>query len=451
MRFQDLAKLCVGVWGAGKEGCSIIRYLQKIYPGKTLLLIDDQMPEKALLDELTLNGDLLFTPAHALNQQKIAVDVLIKSPGISRYRPEIEQARLQGIFLTTATNLWLAEVSSHSRVIAVTGTKGKSTTASLLALLLKQAGLDVALGGNIGIPLTDLLQQDHTYEIYVAELSSYQLSDLDIWPDVGVLLNLYPEHIDWHGTTDRYYQDKLNLFAKPGNCISVINYQDPIIQQNTDKFSNIIYFNAPQAIHVANNQIIDGTRLVLSGETLKLRGQHNLLNICAALTVAKYLGVDIHRVAGALAEFNGLAHRLEIIGEHQGLTFVDDSISTTPESTIAALEAFSGNTITLLLGGKDRQQDFTQLAKQLSQQQIYAIITMHENGARIADNINKELKKLDFSPIIFQEKDLHAAIEKAKAITPQGGLVLLSPASPSYDAYKNFQERGMLFRQLSCY
>jgi UDP-N-acetylmuramoylalanine--D-glutamate ligase len=195
---------------------------------------------------------------------------------------------------------------------------------------------------------------------------------------------------------------------------------------------------------------MDGTRLVLSGNALKLRGQHNLLNICAALTVAKYLGVDIHRVADALAEFTGLPHRLEVIGEHKGLTFVDDSISTTPESTIAALEAFTGNTITLLLGGKDRQQDFTQLANQLSQQQIYAIITMHENGDRIADDINNALKKLDYSPIIIQEKDLHAAIEKAKNITPQGGLVLLSPASPSYDAYKNFQERGLLFRQLSC-
>ena len=449
MRFQDLAKLRIGVWGAGKEGCSIIRYLQKIFPGKSLLLIDDQIPEKALLDELALHGDILFTPAQALNQQQIAVDVLIKSPGVSRYRPEIEQARLQGIYLTTATNLWLGEVSTQSKVIAITGTKGKSTTASLLVFILKQAGLDVALGGNIGIPLTDLLQQEHAYEYYVAELSSYQLSDLDIWPEIGVLLNLYPEHIDWHGTTDRYYQDKLNLFSKPGNCISVINHQDPIIQQNADKFSNIIYFNAPQALHIVDNKIMDGTHLVLSGNALKLRGQHNLLNICAALTVAKYLGVDIYSVAGTLAEFTGLPHRLEVIGEHKGLTFIDDSISTTPESTIAALEAFSGNTITLLLGGKDRQQDFTQLANQLSQQQIYAIITMHENGDRIAEDIHNELKKMDYSPIIIQEKDLHAAIQKAKTITPPGGLVLLSPASPSYDAYKNFQERGMLFRQLS--
>ena len=423
--------------------------MQKIFPGKAILLIDDQIPATEVLDELAAQGELQFTPAQALSQQRLPIDVLIKSPGVSRYRAEIEQAKLQGIYLTTATNLWLGEVSKHSRVIAVTGTKGKSTTASILAFLLKQAGLDVALGGNIGIPLTDLLQQEHKYAIYVAELSSYQLSDLDVWPEIGVLLNLYPEHIDWHGTTERYYRDKLNLFAKPGNCVSVINYQDPVIQQHTDKFTNIIYFNTPQTIHVVNNQIKDGTDLVLSADTLKLRGQHNLHNICAALTVAKHLGVDIHSIASTLAEFNGLAHRLEVIGEHKGLTFVDDSISTTPESTIAALEAFSGNKITLLLGGKDRQQDFTQLAKQLSEQQIYAIITMHENGDRIAADIQKALKELDYVPIIIQAENLPAAIEKAKAITPQGGLVLLSPASPSYDAYKNFQERGLLFRELS--
>jgi UDP-N-acetylmuramoylalanine--D-glutamate ligase len=450
MRFQDLAKLRVGVWGAGKEGCSIIRYLQKLFPGNPILLIDDLIPESSLLNELALHGQIIFTPANTLIHARIDVDVLIKSPGISRYRPEIAQAKLQGIYLTTATNLWLGEISSQSRVIAVTGTKGKSTTASILAFLLKQACLDVALGGNIGIPLTDLLQQEHRHAIYVAELSSYQLSDLDVWPEIGVLLNLYPEHIDWHGTTDRYYQDKLNLFSKPGNCISVINYRDPIIQQNADNFPNIVYFNSPLNIHVTENNIMDGGKLVLSGNALKLKGQHNLVNICAALTVAKYLGIDISDVAGKLTEFNGLAHRLEIIGRHNGLTFVDDSISTTPESTMAALEAFTGNTITLLLGGKDRQQDFTMLARQLSQQQIFAIITMHENGDRIAVDISNELKELDYTPIIIQEKDLNAALEKAKSITPQGGIVLLSPAAPSYDAYKNFQERGMLFRQLSC-
>ena len=256
---------------------------------------------------------------------------------------------------------------------------------------------------------------------------------------------------DLAAAIEQYYQDKLNLFAKPGNCIAVINCQDPIIQQNTDRFSNIIYFNAPQAIHVVDHNIMDGTTLVLSGNALKLRGRHNLLNLCAALTVAKYLGVDIYSIAGALSEFTGLPHRLEVLGQHRGLTFVDDSISTTPESTMAALEAFSGNTITLLLGGKDRRQDFTQLAKQLARQQIHAVITMHENGDRIAEDIKNELKKLDYALVIFQEKDLHAALEKAKTITPQGGVVLLSPASPSYDAYKNFQERGMLFRQLCCH
>jgi UDP-N-acetylmuramoylalanine--D-glutamate ligase len=449
MRFQELDKLRVGVWGAGKEGRSIIQYLQKIFPEKSIVLIDDQQPENSLMDELSLNGQVVFKPVSDLNNGQMPIDLIIKSPGVSRYRPEIENAKLQGIQWTTATNLWLGEVSSQSRVIAVTGTKGKSTTASILAFLLKKAGVDVALGGNIGIPLTDLLQQNHPFEIYVAELSSYQLSDLDVWPEIGVMLNLYPEHIDWHGTTDKYYQDKLNLFSKKGGCVPVLNYKDSIIHQYTKNFSNIIYFNAPWNIHVVNNNIMDGAQLVLSGTDLKLKGQHNLLNICAALTVAKYIGIDLYGVVGKLSEFNGLAHRLEIIGQHNGLTFVDDSISTTPESTIAALETFAGNDITLLLGGKDRGQEYKALAKYICQKQVYAIVTMHENGDRIANDICYEMEQSDYLPIIIQEKNLNGALIKAKSITPQGGIVLLSPAAPSYDAYKNFQERGLLFRKLS--
>lgn len=450
MRFQELDKLRVGVWGAGKEGRSIIHYLQKIFPGKSIVLIDDQQPESSLMDELSLRAHVVFLPASELNNGQIPLDLIIKSPGVSRYRPEIENAKLNGIYVTTATNLWLGEVNKQCRVIAVTGTKGKSTTASILAFLLKKAGLNVGLGGNIGIPLTDLLQQNHQYEVYVAELSSYQLSDLDVWPEIGVMLNLYPEHTDWHGTTDRYYQDKLNLFANKGGCIPVLNYKDDIIGKYTSHLHNIIYFNAPWNIHIENNLIMDGSQLVLSGDDLQLKGKHNLLNICAALTVAKTIGIDTQSIAGELAGFSGLPHRLEIIGQDNGLIFVDDSISTTPESTIAALETFAGHSITLLLGGKDRKQEYKTLARHLCQQPVHAIVTMHENGDRIADDIACEMQQLNcLLPVIIREKNLNDAVKKAKSITPDGGIVLLSPAAPSYDAYKNFQERGVLFRKLS--
>jgi UDP-N-acetylmuramoylalanine--D-glutamate ligase len=294
-----------------------------------------------------------------------------------------------------------------------------------------------------------LLVHDQHFDLVVAELSSYQLSDLDVWPELGIMLNLYPEHIDWHGTTANYYQDKLKLFAKPGQCIPVVNFADTTVRAAIGAADPVMYFNAPSAIHVHDNDIMDGKQTLLSGADLKLRGQHNLTNICAALTVARYLGVAIAEVAPSLAEFNGLAHRLELIGNYNGITYVDDSISTTPESTMAALAAYPGQTITLLLGGKDRQQDFKALARYLSQQRVFAIVTMHENGGRIAKDVADELKHLDYAPIIISEKDLGGALEQAQAITPQGGIILLSPASPSYDAYKNFQERGLLFRRLS--
>lgn len=449
MRFQELAKLRVGVWGAGKEGCSIIRYLQRIFPGKAITVINDQQPASSVMDELLLHGHVEYQPASELNTGKIPVDIIIKSPGVSRYRSEIEKAKAHGIRLTTATNLWLGEVCGKSRVIVVTGTKGKSTTSSILAFLLRKAGLDVASGGNIGVPLTDLLQQEHAFAVYVAELSSYQLSDLDVWPEMGVMINLYPEHIDWHGTTQRYYQDKLNLFSPEGNCIPVLNYQDATIREHTSHLHNAVYFNAPWNIHVENNHVMDGTQFILSGNDLKLKGKHNLLNICAALTVVKQMGIDIYGIAGELSGFCGLPHRLEVIGRRDGLTFVDDSISTTPESTIAALEAFAEFPITLLLGGKDRRQDYATLAKHLYKQQINAIITMHENGGRIADDIAGQLVQMRNPPVIIREKNLEGALAKAEAITPQGGIVLLSPAAPSYDAYRDFQERGLLFKRLA--
>lgn len=449
MRFQELAKLRVGVWGAGKEGCSIIHYLQQRFPDKPLVLIDDQQPPPSLLAELSQHGGLDFMLASELNHATMTLDVIIKSPGVSRYRPEIARARQLGIYLTTATNLWLAEVANRTRVIAVTGTKGKSTTASVLAFILEKAGLNVALAGNIGIPLTDLLVHDQHFDWVVAELSSYQLSDLDVWPELGIMLNLYPEHIDWHGSTANYYQDKLRLFAPEGHCLPVVNFADATVRAAIGAADPVMYFNAPSAIHVHDNDIMDGELPLLSGADLKLRGQHNLINICAALTVARYLGVAIADVAPRLAEFNGLAHRLELIGTYNGITYVDDSISTTPESTMAALAAYPGQTITLLLGGKDRQQDFTAFARYVSEHRLFAIITMHENGNRIAQEISAELQHQAYAPIIKAEKDLPAALAQAKAITPPGGIILLSPASPSYDAYKNFQERGEVFRRLA--
>ncbi len=449
MRFQELENLRVGVWGAGKEGRSIIQYLQKTFPEQAIVLIDDQQPDNSLLAELATQGKVEFIQSNQLNSVNIPLDVIIKSPGVSRYRAEIENAKSQGIYITTATNLWLAEVCNHSRVIAVTGTKGKSTTASVLAFLLQKAGVDVALGGNIGIPLTDLLQQNHQFEIYVAELSSYQLSDLDVWPQLGIMLNLYPEHIDWHETTEKYYRDKFNLFSAKGDCLPIINAQDATIAEYGKDLARRVYFNSANTLHVENNQIMDGDKFILSGADLKLKGQHNLLNICAALTVVKQLGLEINNIAAELADFSGLAHRLEIIGECNDLTFVDDSISTTPESAIAALETFAQYPITLLLGGKDRQQDYQALAKHLARQRVFAVITMHENGDRVAADIAEALKDSDYLPLIIQEKDLINALNQAKAITPKGGVVLLSPAAPSYDAYKNFQERGLLFRELS--
>ncbi len=385
MLWQDLAHKKIGVWGMGREGKAVWTALQKHVPTACLMEIGEENANQILEQ-----------------------DVIVKSPGVSLYRAEIQQAKEKGIVITSGTNLFMANKLAKTKVIAITGTKGKSTTSSLLAHTLKAYGVDVRLGGNIGVPLIEFVDEAPDY--VVAELSSYQCADFSGAPDISVLLNLYPEHLQWHGSHERYYNDKRHMWAQ--GCwqllpeTNVFHLKDGFFYQVEEKLFPIA--------------------------SLNLKGIHNAENACIVLAVLDKLGLPIARAESAFQTFQGLAHRLQIVGEKEGLTFVDDSISTTPETAICAMEAFRGRPITLLVGGFDRGQDYTELNAYMKENQILAI-AMPITGARIDTSHRAET--------------VEQAVALAKQLTPKGGVVLLSPAAPSYHQYTNFEARGDDFQK----
>lgn len=447
MNLQNLRGKKIAIWGMGKEGYSSIKYLRKNLPHQHITLIDDQQPPDHVLESFLYFQPVGFEIQGTNVQLLSSFDVIIKSPGISIYRPEIKAAQLNGVIFTSATNLWFNAIG-NARVIAVTGTNGKTTTASILSYLLTESGLSVALGGNTGTPLLDLLEIQYQYDIWVIELSSYQTCDLDTWPEIGILLNLYPEHIQWHGSLDCYYKDKLNLFSNK-HCKPIINFIDPISKKYTSNWKNSTYFNITNKFHFKNDIVYEADRPIISLANLKLVGRHNLSNICAALTALDMLDINVTNIIPSLRAFKGLPHRLQVLGEKDNITYIDDSISTTPESAMAAIESFQGCPITILLGGQNRQQQFKSLIKLICDIPVHSVITMYETGSRIAELMKSIKPNSNYQPILIESDNLERAMIAAKKITAHGGIILLSPAAPSYDAFSNYQERGTSFKQLA--
>jgi UDP-N-acetylmuramoylalanine--D-glutamate ligase len=398
-------------------------------PGTPLVLVDEGPPPPGLAVE--------SDPAALLG-----CDVVVRSPGISRYRPEVARLAAAGVELTTGTNLWFAE-HPDALTIAVTGTKGKSTTSALIAHLAASRGLRVRLAGNIGLPLVDLLAHDDEVDLWVLELSSFQTSDLEASPSVGVLLNLYREHTDWHGTQQRYWADKLALFAHRPQMHSVLNGADAAVRARAALFPHPIWFRDPGGFDVAPSGITLAGRPYADRERIALVGDHNLDNVCAALAALAAAGIEGDDLIASLGDFTPLAHRLEPLGERGGILFVNDSIATIPEATVAAARAIAPRPTVLLVGGRDRRQDYASLVAHLAGgSAVVAVVGMPANGPAIVEAIAG-------APVeTASAGDLADAVARALALVPPGGAVLLSPGAPTGDEFGDFQVRGDAFREI---
>jgi len=335
--------------------------------------------------------------------------------------------------------LWLAEHGPRG-VLGVTGTKGKSTTAALAAHLARAAGVDTALAGNIGRPAIELLGEEA--ELVVLELSSYQTADLTQGPQIALLTNLYREHLDWHGSEAAYHADKLRLTTLPGVERVVVNGRDERLMAIAGP--PLVAYGVEAGWDAVDAGITHAGELVVAASELPLRGEHNALNVAGALCGLEQAGVSVARPGAALADFSGLEHRLQVVAEGP-LTWVDDSISTTPESALAALATFAAREVVLIAGGQDRSQDYTPLARAASEAGV-RLVTIPTTGPAIARAARAAGVAED---LIDECPDLAAAVAIARERASDGAVVLLSPAGPSFDHFRDYVERGELFARLA--
>ena len=441
----------VALWGWGREGRAAYREVRAKLPRLALTLFcnaDEAADAKALGDSL------LSVETDTTAERLAAFDLVVKSPGISPYRPEAVAAQAQGTRFIGGTALWFGEHANADgivdNVVCVTGTKGKSTTTSLLAHLLRAGRHATALVGNIGMPLLEVLDPQPAPEYWAIELSSYQTGDVaasGARPEIAVVLNLFPEHLDWHGSHERYVADKLRLLTEARPRIAVLNGNDPILSALDLPESEVHWFGRADGWHLRGDTLYRGEQRVMDTASLPLPGRHNRGNLCAVLTAIEALGLDAVTLAPHAASFKPLPHRLQTVGMGDGVTYVNDSISTTPHASLAALEVFRGRRVALLVGGHDRGLPWNDFAEAMRTSAPLAIITMGQNGPRIFDLLKPVAKQSGFH--LSAAADLADAVRQAQAVLSGEGVVLLSPGAPSFGVYKDYVARGRHFAQLA--
>ena len=435
MRLADLGGKRVALLGFGREGRAVHAALRKRAPWLPLSIFCEQEPEDR--SALDAHGDrLVVGPLAAQDLRRF--EVLVKSPGISLYHPAVAAARAAGVHVTSGTNLWFAE-RGNEPVVCVTGTKGKSTTASLIASMLGAAGRRVALGGNVGLPMIELLEA--RADIWVIELSSFQIADLQAQPALGVLLNLYPDHLDWHGDFETYQRDKLRLLSLAGRALVNRDFEGL-----APRLTPTVWFNDPDGLFVGRRGVEDAGRLILPAERCPLPGRHNLANVGAALAVADFLGVERTVALAAVEQFNGLPHRLQTVATEDGLRYVDDSIATTPMATARALEAFPGQPVTLLAGGFERGVSWAPVLDTMAGCPPHAVIALPDTGACLLSEMTG--RGIEPPGGVHAAADLEQAVALARRISRRPGVVLLSPGAASFNQFRDFMARGRRFAEL---
>ena len=377
----------------------------------------------------------------------LAQDLIVVSPGVPTKLPALELARAGGI--PVWSEIELAWRFLRGKLVAITGSNGKTTTTSLVAHILKTAGIPTLVGGNIGVPLLALVESSTDSTVTVAEISSFQLETIEAFrPEIGVLLNLTPDHLDRHASFEEYAAAKMRMFANQlERDAAVLNADDPEVTRRMPSRAHIYWFSRQKRVaegaFLKDDQIIfrhDGTETPLARrEEIPLRGEHNVENVLAACAAAYLAGAEPAAIAGGVKTFRGVEHRLEFVAEVGGIAFYNDSKATNVDATLKAIEAFSGPML-VILGGKDKGSPYTPLIEPL------------RGRARLVLLIGAAAEKIaaDLGDAVPLERagNMDRAVRIAFEHAKPGDIVLLAPACSSFDQFENYEHRGRAFKEI---
>jgi len=462
MVLNELKKKKILILGFGKEGIDSFLFLRKLFPKKTLGIADQKIysifydrrkkgiGEKRGKVRLHLGKNYL----KALKDY----DVIIKSPGVPIHLPKVEKAFEKSSFaqgyggrrITSQTEIFFE--NCPGKIIGITGTKGKSTTTSLIYQILKKGGFQAHLVGNIGKPVLSLLLSATPKDIYVFELSAHQLYNLRKSPQIAVFLNIYPEHLDYYKNLKEYARAKANItLHQTKKDYLIFNKEDKIVSGFARK-------SKAQKIPISIKKISKSVEFYDTCRKSQLKGDFNLLNMAAAIEVGKIFKIPKEKIKKAVKEFKPLPHRLELVGIFKGITFYNDALSTIPETAIFALDALGDRVETIMLGGFDRKIDFKNLAKRVSKSKIKNVILFPTTGEKIWKEILKISKNRGLPRHFFVDPIrnrrlsngadiMKDAVKIAYQNTKKGKICLLSCASTSFSIFRDYKEKGDLFRK----
>jgi UDP-N-acetylmuramoylalanine--D-glutamate ligase len=431
----------LAVWGLGAEGAALValahaRGLEPVlvddHPGSLSRSTDGDRDRPVLLP-----GDVPWAE----------VDVVVRAPGVSRYRPELAAAEAAGVSVTTAMAVWLEDYAD-APVVAVTGTKGKSTTAALAAAVLRAGGRATDLLGNIGVPVLATYGRPRA-DAYVVEVSSYQAADVTTSPGVVVLTSLAPDHLDWHGGVEAYYRDKLRLVTAGPAAALAVSAGNPEALARTAAHPNRTLYGPEGRVRVrADGWVeVDGAAVADAG-ALRVPGRHNAWNLCGAVAGALLLTGAVpspDAVGEAVSVFEGLPSRCRPLGVRDGRTYVDDALASNPFATAASVETFAGRPLTVIVGGADRGVDPGPLVDVLrAHRPVPSVVVLTPDAGHLVDRlVDGGLP----AGAVQVADDLAAAVALAAGVTPEGGVVLFSPAAPTPEGGGGYRRRSLEFAE----
>ncbi len=444
----------VAVIGLGVSNLPLLDYLHEkkakvtVFDQRTI----DQIP-KEVMDIITQNSFEFSLGENYLSKLQ-GFDLILRSPSCLPTIPELVAEAERGALVTTEIELLIK--MCPAKIIGVTGSDGKTTTTSLIYAILKEAGYNTWLGGNIGIPLFTKLPEMESDDIVVLELSSFQLMEMNVSPSISVITNITPNHLNIHKDYEEYIDAKKNIFKyQDENGILVLNYDNEITKEcGKEANGKVIYFSSQEKLengYIVDEGVIkeceDGVRKhIMECKSAKLRGIHNYQNICTALAATKTL-VDTEKAVETIKEFNAVEHRLEFVREVNGIKWYNDSASSSPTRTISGINAFEGEEIILIAGGYDKNLDYTPLAKPVVDN-VKALILMGQTSNKIFDAVTIEMEKQNKNVKIYMCNSLQEVMDTARRIANPGQVVLFSPGSASFDMFKNAYDRGNQFKNL---